>query len=286
MTSPKELLNNSVQSFQDGVNEVKLCPYTRTEVSQGYNFISINRRKTKKIIASIELDVDWRRTDLGYLKNVNASVYTQEKITGNYCILYQDAVIFINDFSGYTEKMGQYLYKGQAVTLDKLPLIDNGVSNKEIYGYSSLDLLMSFSDEVYRMVPEYLPISLEDSQEGIFLVKIEETEAIDMLRTLKNKKFQTLLDTVTIKVLNKSRKDLIDFITDLINYSQTEELFGLVENYQISEENVYDDFSNLRGIQYQIKLKISYNIFTIQECEEKKISQVMFRIKNAGETNQ
>lgn len=277
MLPPDKLLEISTEKILDNQNPVKLCPYTRLNTNQGYSFISLKRRKAKQILASIELDVSWEHDEsVGYLKEVNSKVYTQEKIKGDYCILYQDAVIFLSEFGGYTESMGQYLYMGKAVRLDKLPLIDSNL-HKESYGYSCVELLMML--ESYNVIPEFMSLDLDKLTEGIFLIKVNDSNNLTMIRRSDDILEQVRVDSINIKGINVSRKNLMRFVNDLVNLGRDYDLFGLVGDYQIIEMNNYDNFSNLRGIRYEIILNFCYNIHTLLDCREKHITTVMFKMK-------
>ena len=277
MLPPDKLLEISTEKILDKQNPVKLCPYTRLNTNQGYSFISLKRRKAKQILASIELDVSWEHDEsVGYLKEVNSKVYTQEKIKGDYCILYQDAVIFLSEFGGYTESMGQYLYVGKAVRLDKLPLIDSNL-HKESYGYSCVELLMML--EGYNVIPEFMSLDLDKLTEGIFLIKVNDSNNLTMIRRSDDILEQVRVDSINIRGINVSRKNLMRFVNDLVNLGRDYELFGLVGDYQIIEMNNYDNFSTLRGIQYEIILNFCYNIHTLLDCREKHITTVMFKMK-------
>lgn len=277
MLPPDKLLEISTEKILDNQNPVKLCPYTRLNTNQGYSFISLKRRKAKQILASIELDVSWEHDEsVGYLKEVNSKVYTQEKIKGDYCVLYQDAVIFLSEFGGYTESMGQYLYVGKAVRLDKLPLIDSNL-HKESYGYSCVELLMML--EGYNVIPEFMSLDLDKLTEGIFLIKVTDSNNLTMIRRSDDILEQVRVDSINIKGINVSRKNLMRFVNDLVNLGRDYELFGLVGDYQIIEMNNYDNFSNLRGIRYEIILNFCYNIHTLLDCREKHITTVMFKMK-------
>lgn len=277
MLPPDKLLEISTEKILDNQNPVKLCPYTRLNTNQGYSFISLKRRKAKQILASIELDVSWEHDEsVGYLKEVNSKVYTQEKIKGDYCILYQDAVIFLSEFGGYTESMGQYLYMGKAVRLDKLPLIDSNL-HKESYGYSCVELLMML--EGYNVIPEFMSLDLDKLTEGIFLIKVNDSNNLTMIRRSDDILEQVRVDSINIKGINVSRKNLMRFVNDLVNLGRDYDLFGLVGDYQIIEMNNYDNFSNLRGIRYEIILNFCYNIHTLLDCREKHITTVMFKMK-------
>lgn len=279
MISPQELLEASTQSISDKENAVKLCPYKRINTKQGYSFITLHRRKAKKISASIELDVDWDRDeDLGFLKKVNCSINTQEKIKGNYCILYQDVIIFVSEFTSYTESMKQYQYKGMAVGIDKMPLIDS-LNDNETFGYSCLDLVCQMDN--YNILPEFLALELDLLQQGIFLVKVEDSESVDMITQTNGKLEQIKKDNINIRCINSSRTDVMKFIVNLLEFGKQYDLFGLIGDYQITEINNYDNYSNLRGIRYNISITLCYNISTIIEYKEKKISIIMFKTKES-----
>ena len=278
MIPPKELLDISTKQIQDKQNKVKLCPYKRLNTKQGYSFITLLKRKAKSIVASVELDVEWERDeDLGFLKKVNCRINTQEKIIGDFCILYQDAIIFLSDFGSYTESMGQYQYGGLAVSVDKLPLIDTEKEN-EIFGYSCLDLICQIDN--FNVIPEFLALDLEATTKGVYLAKIEDSQSLTMITRTSEGLEQIKRDTVNIRGLNVPRKDLMIFIHSLLEFGLNNRLFGLNGDYEVREINNYDNYSNLRGIRYDVSLSLCYNIKTIIESQEKDISIVMFKIKD------
>lgn len=277
MISPKELLEVSTQKIKDKQNLVKLCPYKRVNTKQGYSFITLLRRKAKNIEAAIQLDVNWDRDeDLGFLKVVNCKVNTQEKIKGDFCILYQDVIIFLQDFGSYTESMGQYEYGGQAVAVDKLPLIDS-LSESEVFGYSCLDLLCQI--DKYNVIPEFIALDLDLTTEGVYLAKVDDSTSVTMIKNSNEKLEQIKTDTVEIRAINTTRADLMQFVYELLEFGRLNNLFGLIGDYQIKEINNYDNYSNLRGIRYIIELSLCYNISIINEYLEKNISVIMFKIK-------
>lgn len=276
MITPKELLDISTQKIQDKENAVKVCLYKRIKTDEGYSFIVLNRRKAKSIVATVELNIDWAHDeDIGYFKQINCKVNTQEKLKGDTCILYQDAVIFINDFSSYTESIGQYEYSGRAVSIDKLPLLDGSMSSDKVYGYSCLDLLTPFDE--CTVLPEYLSLDLKGSKEGIFFAKVEETKSMDMIHQYGDKLAQMKIDSLRISAVNVDRNTVMHFVPRLLEYGY--DLFGLSGEYTISESNNYDDYSNLRGIRYSISLKLCYNLYTINEIYSKNISTILFKMK-------
>lgn len=277
MLSPTQLLEVSTQRISDKNNEVKLCPYTRLETKQGYNFVSLNRRKAKKISASIEVEAIWEHDeDIGYLRTVKCRINTLEKLKGNYCILYQDLVLFVNDFSSYTESMGQYQYNAKAVEIDKLPLIDY-LNPNDKYGYSSLELVSSL--DKYNVIPEYVALSDEFMKQGVYLVKVDDTRSISMLRQMPDGFiYQTRQDTLLFRCVNVTRDNVIKFIVDLLEFGQNEGLYGLIGDYNVREINNYDDFSNLRGIRYEVNITICYNISSLEEIKQKQISQILFKM--------
>lgn len=277
MISPQELLEASTQKLKDPKNSVKLCPFKRINTKQGYSFLTLLRRKAKNIQAAIQLDVNWDRDeDLGFVKDVNARVNTQEKIIGDYCILYQDVIIFLSAFSSYTESMGQYEYEGKAVAVDKLPLIDK-LSADETFGYSCVDLLCQIDN--YNVIPEFLALGLDLTTEGVFLAKVEDSESVSMLRKSTDRIEQIRTDILEIRCINVTRQNVMHFICDLLDFGKENNLFGLVSDYQIKEINNYDNYSNLRGIRYSIELSLCYNISSIIKYIEKNISVIMFKIK-------
>ena len=278
MISPQELLQISTEKIADNKNSVKLCPYKRINTKEGYSFITLYRKKSKNISASIEISVDWQHDDeLGYLKNTDVSINTQVKIKGDFCILYQDVIIFINEFSSYTESMGQYDYKGKALKLDKIPLVDGTLNSKDVYGYSCLDLISNV--EGFNIIPEYLALTNMQLEEGIFLVKVDNSQSLTPIANTQNKLEQIKIDDLSIKAINVSRLKTMEFVTALLETGLHLNLYGLSGDYNISEINNYDDYSNLRGIRYEIRISICYNIYTVINEAQKNISVVMFKMR-------
>lgn len=256
-----------------------LCPFKKAVNKQGYAFFTLLKESTESISASVELQGEWQLdNEAGFVKRVNCDIFTQKKIIGNYCILYQDAIIFIVNFVGYTEKMGTYHYQGRAVESTNLPLIDT-LDSDSVYGYSCFDLIAEMP--TYNILPAYAVADNDDFSEGLVVARISDSTDLTLIREEQNKLKQMRADDVSFYGINLTRAQLMQFLQQLFEWGRDNELFGLSGSYAISELTLPDDFIKIKGIRYLCKARICYNIEIEFETSRRTIDVVMFKMRDS-----
>lgn len=277
MATPKELLQNAISQMQSTGDTVSLCPFKKIVNAQGYAFFTLLRDRAESISASIELHGEWQLdNEAGFVKRVNCDVFTQKRIIGDYCLLYQDAIIFIVNFAGYTEKMATYHYQGRAIEATNAPLIDKLDSN-DVYGYSCFELLASLPD--FNILPAYAVANTDDFSTGLIVARIDDSRDLTLIRDTGDKLKQMRIDTVSLYAVNLTRSQLMQFMQLLFEYGRDYELFGLAGNYEIRELTLPDDYLKLKGIRYLCKTNVCYNIEIAFESSRRVIDVVMFKMR-------
>lgn len=275
----RELLNKSVEAFSNKLNKVEIIAFNRVYTKTGYNYIIPIKSKKKYITCSIELDVNYELSEnIGYYKDIKAFVYTQEKLVGSFYLKYKDLYIFINGFDNYTESLSQYKYNGVAIRSDRVILLDKNISDTT-YGFNCMDIITDIPN--YTILPHYENISINDFKDGVILMGITEQESPTMLyKDLSNNSInQNLIDNVKFLLINIDRSKALTFLEDLQDFSLKNLNFGIVSNPIIKEIKDYDNVSNLRTIAYEINIKISYNVATLIEKEQKAVNKIIFCVK-------
>lgn len=277
MATPKELLQNAISQMQSTGDTVLLCPFKKVVNAQGYAFFTLLKDRAEPISAAIELHAEWQLdNEAGFVKRVNCDIFTQKKITGDVCILYQDVVIFIVNFAGYTEKMATYHYQGRAIESTNAPLIDT-LDSASVYGYSCFELLAALPD--FNILPAYAVADCDDFREGLIVARIDDSRDLTLIRDTGNKLKQMRIDNVSLYAVNLTRAQLMQFLQRLFEYGRDNELFGLSGTYEIRELTLPDDYLKLKGIRYLCKTNVCYNIEMAFETARRTIDVVMFKMR-------
>lgn len=283
MATPKQLLQNAISQIQQAGDSVLLCPFKKIVNAQGYAFFTLLKKKAKPIIASIEMQGEWQLdSEAGFVKRVNCDVFTQEKIIGDFCILYQDAIIFIVNFIGYTEKMGTYHYQGRAVEATNLPLLDK-LDSEAVYGYSCFDLIASMPD--VNILPATAVADTDDFSEGLIVTRISDSTDLTLIREQGDKLKQMRIDNVSLYAVNYTRAQLMQFVHNLLEYGRDNGLFGLSGSYKINELTLPDDYLKLKTIRYVCNVNLCYNIEIEFETSRRLIEVVMFKMRDSISLN-
>ena len=276
MATPKSLLQNAITQLQAAGDTALLCPFKKIVNAQGYAFFTLLKDKAETISASIEMHGEWQLdNEAGFVKRVNCDIFTQKKVIGDFCILYQDAIIFIVNFAGYTEKMATYHYEGRAVEATNLPLIDS-LDSDSVYGYSCFDLLAQLPD--YNILPAYAVADTDDFSTGLIVARIDTSADLSLVREEGDKLKQMRKDDVSFYGVNLTRAQLMQFLHSLFEYGRDTETFGLSGSYETRELTLPDDYIKTKGIRYLIKVSVCYNIETERETSRRTINTIMFKM--------
>lgn len=276
MATPKELLQNAISQMQSAGDSVLLCPFKKIVNAQGYAFFTLLKDRAESISAAIELHAEWQLdNEAGFVKRVNCDIFTQKKITGDYCLLYQDVIIFIVNFAGYTEKMATFHYQGRAVEATNVPLIDN-LDSASVYGYSCFELLVKLPE--FNILPAYAVSDGDVFAEGLIVARIDDSRDLTLIRDTGDKLKQMRTDTVSLYAVNLTRAQFVQFLHKLFEYGRDNELFGLSGTYETCELTLPDDYLKLKGIRYLCKANVCYNIEMAFETARRTIDIVMFKM--------
>lgn len=277
MPTPKSLLQNAISQIQATGDTALLCPYKKIVNAQGYAFFTLLKDKAEAISASIEMHGEWQLdNEAGFVKRVNCDIFTQKKVIGNFCILYQDAIIFIVNFAGYTEKMATYHYEARAVEATNLPLIDS-LDSDSVYGYSCFDLIAKMPD--YNILPAYAVADTDDFSTGLIVVRIDSSADLSLVREEGDKLKQMRKDDVSFYGVNLTRAQLMHFLRTLFEFGRDTETFGLSGSYETRELTLPDDYIKTKGIRYLIKVSVCYNIEIERESSRRTINTIMFKMR-------
>lgn len=254
-----------------------LCPFKKVVNAQGYAFFTLLKDKAEAISASVELHGEWQLdNEAGFVKRVNCEVFTQKKIIGNYCILYQDAIIFIVNFKGYTEKTATYHYEGRAVEPTNAPLVDC-LDADSVYGYSCFDKVATLPD--YTILPAYAVADNDSFGTGLIVARIDSSTDLTLVREEGDRLKQMRKDDVCFYALNFTRAQFMEFAHKLFEYGRDTETFGLSGSYDIGELTLPDDYLKMKGIRYYFKTSVCYNIEIERDTSQRVINIVMFKMK-------
>lgn len=254
-----------------------LCPFKKVVNAQGYAFFTLLKDKAEAISASVELHGEWQLdNEAGFVKRVNCEVFTQKKIIGDYCILYQDAIIFLVNFTGYTEKMATYHYEGRAVEATNAPLIDC-LDADSVYGYSCFDKVATLPD--YNILPAYAVADNDSFSAGLIVARIDSSADLTLVRDTATKLQQMRKDDMCFYGVNLTRAQVMDFAHKLFEYGRDTETFGLSGSYAIGELTLPDDYLKMKTIRYYFKASVCYNIEVEKETSQRVINVVMFKMK-------
>lgn len=277
MATPKSLLQNAISQIQAAGDTALLCPYKKIVNAQGYAFFTLLKDKTEAISASIELHGEWQLdNEAGFVKRVNCDIFTQKKVIGDFCILYQDAIIFIVNFAGYTEKMATYHYEGRAVEATNLPLIDR-LDSDSVYGYCCFDLIAQLPE--YNILPAYAVADTDDFSTGLIVARIDSSADLSLVREEGDKLKQMRKDDVSFYGVNLTRAQLMLFLHTLFEFGRDTETFGLSGSYETRELTLSDDYIKTKGIRYLIKVSVCYNIEIERESSRRTINTIMFKMR-------
>lgn len=277
MATPKSLLQNAISQIQAAGDTALLCPFKKIVNAQGYAFFTLLKDKAEPISASVELHAEWQLdNEAGFVKRVNCEIFTQKKLIGDYCILYQDAIIFLVNFAGYTEKMATYHYEGRAVEATNVPLIDC-LDADSVYGYSCFDKISTLPD--YNILPAYAVADNDSFSTGLIVARIDSSTDLTLVRDTATKLQQMRKDNVCFYGVNLTRAQVMDFAHKLFEHGRDTETFGLSGSYAIGELTLPDDHLKMKGIRYFFKATVCYNIEIERETSQRDIAIVMFKMK-------
>lgn len=276
MTKEK-LLKASIDSFKDNENPAILIPYEKVTTNQGFSYIVEKPNKKENISCAIHFDVNYDyKEDKGSIREVDVEISTRVKLKDgvNYLCKYQNLIIFLNSYDGYNETMKQYLYRGKALTRDKLRLLEE---LKEIYGYSLYEKINKLKNFV--ILPKYLSLKT-DFNSNVVLYESLSSEPLSLINRRDGDLSQLIMEEIELILVNFTRQQVMVFIKELEKLSLLNNEFGFSGLYQILELNDIDTFSTLKGITYKINMKLCYNIAITHTEDIKTIKTVIFKMED------
>lgn len=260
------LLNQAISEFKDKETRVLKVPFKRVLNAQGFTFLEIDYTKQKEISSAIHIARDYALQEGGgRLHSTKIDLSTREPLDiNNDLIIYKgkdfkasepyDLFIFAKSFSGYNETMRNYMYLGEALLLDRVSALSE---ISDTWGFSSFDIFAQMPKHTilphYENVEPYLDIKF-------ILLKINTQEAQTLAKGERDMQGAIMQDNITFTLNNYTRKDTLDFLQDLENFSLDSGLFGYISLPQVSELENLQSAPNLRAFGNKITMDIQYFI--------------------------